>query len=59
MIVFKSDTIYFLSIIDNLGMINKVCFFHCKLFLFQGYWKIIAYKNQQYYLLFTQYETEV
>ncbi|CAF0726691.1 unnamed protein product [Adineta steineri] len=23
-----------------------------------GYWKMIAYKNQQYYLLFTQYETD-
>jgi hypothetical protein len=24
-----------------------------------GYWKMMAYKNQQYYLLFTQYESEV
>ncbi|UJR33698.1 hypothetical protein I4U23_021127 [Adineta vaga] len=23
-----------------------------------GYWKMMAYKNQQYYLLFTQFETE-
>ncbi|CAF0839907.1 unnamed protein product [Rotaria sordida] len=46
MIVFKSDS----SIKDTiyfLSIIDKL-----------GYWKMIAYKNQQFYLLFTQYETE-
>ncbi|CAF0781195.1 unnamed protein product [Rotaria sp. Silwood1] len=46
MTVFKSDS----SIKDTiyfLSIIDKL-----------GYWKMIAYRNQQYYLLFTQYETE-
>lgn len=42
MIVIKSDNVYFLNIIDQLG-----------------YWRMFAYKNQRYFLLFTQYETEV
>ena len=42
MIVIKSETIYFLNIIDQLG-----------------YWRMFAYRNQRYYLLFTQYESDV
>ncbi|CAF2078436.1 unnamed protein product [Rotaria magnacalcarata] len=46
MIVFKSDS----SIKDTiyfLSVIDKL-----------GYWKMFAYKNQQFYLLFIQYETD-
>ena len=65
MIVFKSDlsikdTVYYLSVIDTLGK-NSFFWrnFNLKTKIILGYWKMFAYKNQQYFLLFTQYETEV
>ncbi|CAF1054515.1 unnamed protein product [Adineta ricciae] len=46
MVVFKTET-SIKNTIYFLSVIDK-----------SGYWKMMAYKNQKYYLLFTQYETE-